>query len=148
MNVIQRLNTKTVTGDEQLTFASIPDRESEHAAHVFNTIASVFLVEVEDRLRIAVILKLMSAFDEFVAIVGVVVNFAVVDDHARAVAIEHRLRSVRNIYDAQTPMAKADIAIHENTAVIRPPMMQNVAHLHEFCFIYLPVGAWGKDYAV
>jgi hypothetical protein len=45
-------------------------------------------------------------------------------------------------------MAKADIFVDKHTTVIRPAMMQNIAHLHEFRFIDLPVGTRRKCYAV
>jgi len=94
------------------------------------------------------VLEYVASFNEFITMIGVVVHLAVVNDHARAVVIEHRLRSVRDIDDAQPAMSESDIPVHKNTLVIRPAMMQNIAHLHEFRFIYLPVGSWGKDYAV
>ena len=55
---------------------------------------------------------------------------------------------MRNIDNAQTAMCEADISIDEHTTIVRPSMMQNIAHLHEFRFIYLPAGTWRKCYAV
>ena len=82
-------------------------------------------------------MKFVTAFDQIVAMIGVIIDLAVIDDHARTVAIEHRLRSVSNVNYAQTAMPEADVFIDKHTFGVRPAMMQNVSHLHEFCFFCL-----------
>jgi hypothetical protein len=41
-------------------------------------------------------------------------------------------------------MREANVSIDKNASIVRPAMMQSVSHLHEFCFIYLPFGAWSE----
>ena len=85
MNIIQRLHTQTVAGDEKLLLSCIPDRKCKHSAQIFNAIAAVFFVQMQDRLGIAAILKFVAIRDQAFSMVGMVVNLAVVDDSYRAV---------------------------------------------------------------
>jgi len=114
---------------------------------MLDAIAAILFVEIQDSLGVAAVFKLVAFCSKFVAIVGMIVNLAVVNDRTRTVAIKHRLGSVSNIDNAQSAMCQTDISIDKHTASVRSAMMQNVPHLHEFRFIYLPAGAWGKCYA-
>ena len=62
-----------------------------------------------------------------------VIDLAVVNDRTGPVAVEHRLSPVGDIDNTQTPVPEADIAVDEHTAIVRPPVMQNVAYLHDRC---------------
>jgi hypothetical protein len=74
---------------------------------------------------------------QYTPLIGMIVNLAVIDDHTRSIDIEHRLCTMCNIHDAQTSMAEPDISVGEHTFGVRPAMMQDVAHLHEFASVDL-----------
>ena len=148
VDVIKRLDPHSVAGDEKLTFRFVPDRKGKHAPQILDAIASVGFVQMQDRLGVAAVLKFVAASDEIFAMVGVVIDLAVINDRASAVAVKHRLRSVGDIDDAQAPVAETDVAIDINAPVIRPAMMQNVAHRDQPLFINLSSGSWGIRYAV
>ena len=100
------------------------------------------------RLSVAAVLKLVATSDQVIAVVGVIIDLAVIDDSARTVGVEHRLGAVGDIDDAQTPMAEADVAIDINAAIVGPAMMQDVAHRDQPRFINLSAGSRGICYAV
>ena len=85
---------------------------------------------MQNRFGVAMGLKFVAFSGKFGAIIGVIVNFAIVNNDARFVFIEHRLLSVRDINNAQTPMSESDIFINKFAEIVRTAMSNYVAH---FC---------------
>ena len=56
---------------------------------------------------------------------------AVVGDMQRAIFIGHRLMTGRHVDDAQAAMAEPDVAVDEDSLVVRPTMPDHIAHLFE-----------------
>ena len=69
-----------------------------------------------------------------------VIDLAVICEHQ--VAELHRLRAVLYVDDAQTAMTETDIAVDEQTSVVRSSMMKDISHRCELTFIDLPARGW------
>jgi hypothetical protein len=83
---------------------------------------------MEDCFCIAVRLVDVAVCFQRLAIVGVVVDLAVVNDLQRPVLIRHRLMPGRDVDDAQTTMTETDAPINKQTSIIRSAMRDYVAH--------------------
>ena len=97
---------------------------------MIDAVAAVFLVQVQNRLGIAAVLEFVAAGLKFLAIVGMVIDLAVIDDHQ--VRAEHRLNAVPRIDNCEPPVAETDISLDKHTSIIRPAMMQNITHRRDF----------------
>src|SRR5262249_44125904 len=85
--------------------------------------------EMKNRFGVAVGSVDVSVSFERFAVVGVVVNLAVVGNvQGRVFGVGHRLMTRRDIDDAQTPVAQADVAIDKETFFVRTTMRDDVAH--------------------
>src|SRR5205085_1724228 len=103
--VVERLDADAVPSEEQLLFPPVPDRKSEHPAQVIDAALTEILVEVDDRLGVAVGSEHMAAPFERAAQLAVVVDLAVEHDPDRAVFVRDGLLSVAEVDDAQPPHA-------------------------------------------
>jgi hypothetical protein len=74
---------------------------------MIDAVLAVFPVKVQDRFGIAMGLEFVAACDQFFAVICMVIDLAVIDDHAGLIVIEHRLVTVSNVDDAQPPVAEA-----------------------------------------
>src|SRR5688572_29034588 len=83
---------------------------------------------MEDRFRIAVRLVDVALRFERLAIVCVVVDLAVIRYVQRRVFVRHRLMTGRDIHNAQTTMAQADIAVDKYALFIGTAMRNDVTH--------------------
>jgi len=94
-----------------------------------NTVEAIFVIEMKYCFGIAAVLKNVSLSYQFVPALGVVVYLTVVDNNAMAMG--HRLCTMGDIDDTQPPVAKANIAVDEQTTVVGSAVMQDVAHIDE-----------------
>src|SRR4030095_7297307 len=72
--IIERLYTKTVASEKKLILAFVPNGEGKHSAKMFDTVAAIFVIEVQYRFGIAAVLKNVSAWYQFVAAFCMVVD--------------------------------------------------------------------------
>src|SRR5262245_20208679 len=99
--VIERLDAEPVARRKQSLFALVPDQKGEHPDQPVQTIRAPPLVSGQNYLGVGstavlIIAQLGSQFEK-------IINFAVEDDHQRAVATGHRLAARgREVDDAQT----------------------------------------------
>ena len=126
--IIERFDPQAVAGDEQYLLVLVPDGESEHAAQVLNTVATVLFVEMNDGLGITMSSVGMAAGDELLAQAKVVVNLTVEDNPDRAVLVADGLMAGCEVHDAQPAHADADMSIKIEALVIRTPVGHDAAH--------------------
>src|SRR5258708_1563018 len=117
-SVIQRLNAKPVTGNEQCSLLTVPNRECEHAAQVLNAIAAVLFVKMNDGFGIAIGAIAVAALLQFLAQFGVIVDFAVEDNPNCAVFVAERLVPAGDINDAQTAHADCGWPVGINAFIV------------------------------
>src|SRR4051794_38056696 len=98
---VERLDPDSVSRDDQLAFASVPDHECEHPAQPRDTIFSVLLVGVHDDLGVAVRSKAMPLSFKFVAQLGEVVDLTVQSYDDRAILVRDRLVATCDVDDAE-----------------------------------------------
>jgi large-conductance mechanosensitive channel len=67
---------------------------------------------------------------EFGAVIGVVINFTIINYYAGFIFIKHRLMSVSYVNNAQTPMSESDVFINEFAEIVRSAMRNHITH---FC---------------
>src|SRR2546422_3880960 len=86
------------------------------------------LVEMQDRLGVALSGERMSPRDQHAPELAVVVDLAVEDDDLRPVFVEDRLSPARQVDDAEPSHPEADGPLHVQALVVRPAMTDRVAH--------------------
>src|ERR1044072_6767225 len=128
MKVIERLNAESIARDEELFLLRVPDREGTHAAQKIDAAATMLFVKMENRFRVAVCAIDVTARFQLVAIIGVIVDLAVVDDLKRAIPVDHRLMPRGDVDDAQAAVAETDIRVNEDPRFVGSAMRDHVAH--------------------
>ena len=83
MDVVKRLHSQTIAGNEQLLFALIPDGKRKHAAQIIDASRAVLFVKMKDCFSVAVGVVDVALCFERLAIIGVVVDLTVVGDVQR-----------------------------------------------------------------
>src|SRR5208282_1202501 len=116
---------------EETPFPAIPDGERKHPAQVLNAIRAIFLVEMNDRLCVAVRPITMAARLERAAQRGMVIDFAVEGDPDRAILIAQRLLAGFEIDDAQPAHRQANVGVEMRSALVRPAMHDLPVHCIE-----------------
>src|SRR5439155_19318383 len=109
---IQWLDAEAVAAQQQRALCGIPDGKREHSSELRDALRPELLVEVEDRLRIALGPEDVAARDEATTQLAIVVDLAVEDDDLGAVLVEYRLLPAAQVDDAQPSHPQADRALH------------------------------------
>ena len=91
----------------------VPDHEREHTAQLLHDFRAVFLIAVENDLRVAACPEYVTAFHEYHAQLLEIVDLAVENDHHAAVLIFHRLTAGGEVDDGKT-------AESERTGIVVP----------------------------
>ena len=60
LRIVKRLHTQAIARDEELAFRVVPNRKSEHAAEMIETVFAVFLIKMKNRLGVAMSIVLMT----------------------------------------------------------------------------------------
>jgi hypothetical protein len=94
-----------------------------------NHIFPVLLVQMYQRLGIAVGLKPMSHCSESFTEFGIIVNFAIKGRPDTLVLIGERLSATFDINDAQADVSQNDVIIAEDTLAIGAAMPQDINHI-------------------
>ena len=129
---VERLDAKPVAREEQRLGRRVPDGEREHAAEQLDTARTVLLIEVQNRLGIALRRECVSAPQQLAPQVAVIVDLAVEDDDLGPIFVENRLAPAGQVDDAEPPHAQSHGAVHIDTLVVRPSVPDRFAHLpHE-----------------
>jgi hypothetical protein len=136
MEVIERLDTEVVAGEEQQRGgrAEIADGESEHAVQTLHAIGAFLFVKAEEHLGVGVGGETVALAFEFPAQRGEVVDLAVVSDPEGAILVRHRhVAEGRQIEDGEAAVAQADVGtVRESplpeAGVVRAAMGLDVGH--------------------
>src|SRR5581483_4704615 len=99
--IVERLDAQSVPGNKETSLSSVPNRKGEHPSEVLNAVATVFLVQVDNRLSITMGPVFMATAHQIFAQSGMVIDFAVKDDPDRAIFIADRLMPGSKVHDAQ-----------------------------------------------
>jgi hypothetical protein len=102
---------------------------------MFGTIGAVSIVGVNDCLGIAVCVKGVTEFFEFLAQLAVVIDFAVENYPGGAVLVVNRLLSALKIDDGQPAHTQANRSIEVEPVVVRAPMTNGFAHPSQQSFV-------------
>src|SRR2546430_12942817 len=89
--IIQRLDSQSVPRQQQLPSPSIPESKGEHAAQVLHAVRSIFLIQMDDRLRIGGGVEGMSEAFQMRLKFSEVINFSVEYHPNRAILVVRRL---------------------------------------------------------
>src|SRR5262249_53419749 len=121
-NVVQRLDAEAVARKKQTAFSDVPHGEREHASKVVDHRWPLVLVEMDQRLSIALRVEVMAATYQARTQLLVVVDLPVEDDPDRAVFVPNGLMPRREVDDAQPSHSDggAIVCVHSN--VIRSAM--------------------------
>ncbi len=93
------------------------------------TIGTMILIEVQNGLRIAARLQLMSTRKQPGPEVAVIVDLPVEHDHLRAIFVENRLPTARQVNDAEAAHPETHAPPEEHPFVVRAAVPDGVAHL-------------------
>src|SRR5581483_183899 len=99
--IVERLDAQSVPGNKETLLSSVPNRKGEHASEVLNAVATVFLVQVDNRLSIAMGPVFMATAHQIVAQAGMVIDFAVKDHPDGTIFIADWLMPGSKVHDAQ-----------------------------------------------
>src|SRR6202022_867451 len=119
--------------------ATIPYDKSKHAAEMLHAIAAIFLVEVNNRFGVAASAVAVPLGLEIGAQVGVVIDFAVVDNPDVMVFVGKRLMAGLNVNNAQPPHGQTDIFLDEKPFVVGSAMHNALIHAGEHVALDMPV---------
>jgi len=109
--------------------ALIPNRKCEHPAKSLDASLALFFIEMNNGLSITARGKHVTAFDQRMAQLPVIVNFAVEYDPDRPVLIGHGLATGREIDNRKPAHAERHVVPDEVTFVIRAAVLDHIAHL-------------------
>ena len=126
--VAQGLDAEAIPRQDQLFGAGVPQGDREHPAQSGDAVRSHLLVEVDDRLGIALRVEAVPAGDQIATQVVVIVDLAVEHDLNRTVLVADRLLPPGDVDDRQPAHAQRDFRSDEVAAVVRAAVDDGVAH--------------------
>ena len=89
--VIERLLSHPITGNVKLALSHVPNREGKHPTQLLGTADAELLVEVDDRLGVAVGAELVASLAKPCPEFEVVIDLSIEDDPEGAVLVAERL---------------------------------------------------------
>ncbi len=144
VNVIERFHAETITRDEQLLRAPIPDGERKHAPEVVDAAVAILLVQMQDRLRVGARREYVAPRLKAGSMIGVVVDLPIEDDLKRSVLVGHGLMARSHIDDAEAAMRETDRAFDEKARVVRTTVPQDIPHADEDRLVHIVATSAGE----
>src|ERR1700722_1704847 len=126
--VVQRLFSEAIASQQQLAAALVIQRESKHSAELFDTVRAELLIEMNDHFGVAVRSEAMTAFFQFDAQLGKVVDLAIEDNPDSFVFIEYRLMPARQVDDAEASHPHSHASFYKDAFIIGPAMHNGFTH--------------------
>src|SRR6266511_4655657 len=126
--IVERLDPETVPRQEQPLALAVPEREGEHPLQPLHAALAFLLVEMEDRLRIALGAVAMAARHEPRPQARGIVDLAVVGEPAGAVLIGHGLLARGHVHDGQPAMAEPYRPLGPYSLAVGPAVADDIAH--------------------
>ena len=128
---VERLHADVIDRQHQPLVRGVPQREGVHAAQVREQVEAVLLVQVDDRLAVALRAKGVLLLHQRAAQFFVVVDFAVEDQRNRAIFVVERLVAARHVDDAQAAHPHRQIGLvarRVEAVAVRSAMLDRRAH--------------------
>jgi hypothetical protein len=107
--------------------ARIPEREREHPAQESNHLDPVLLVEMDERLGVAVGAEAVPTCAQLGAQLDIIVNLAIEDDVDRSILVRNRLMAAGQIDNAQPADRETDSGFLEVAFVVRAAMPERAS---------------------
>ena len=121
-------NADPVAREHQAAARGVPQRNRELAVQLVDEVASLLLVEMDERLGVAAGLEDMPAVFEIGAQFDVVEDLSVKGNPDAAVFVAQGLAAGAQIDDRQTAVAEADAGRFVIAFRVGPPMRQRTRH--------------------
>ena len=128
MAVVERLDPVGVAREHEPAARRVPDRDGEHPAQPLGEADTVLLVEMHERLGVAVGAQRVACALELAAELRVVVDLAVLDDDTASVLVRDRLVAVLEVEDREAPRRERDAAFHVLARTVGAAVDEQVAH--------------------
>src|SRR5438132_13381726 len=120
---MQRRNAKWIARQKQPLPRPVEKRDGKLSIELLDKSRTGFFVKVRDDFDVRLRVELMAFLDQVAAQLHMVEDFAIADDHNRAVFILHGLTAAGRVDDAQPLNAQAERRVDERGRLIRPPVM-------------------------
>jgi hypothetical protein len=114
---------------------------------MLNAAGSIFFVQMDDSLCIALCAITVAARFEIFSQILVVINFAVEDDPDVSVFIAQGLMSGLNVNDAEAAHRQPDVLFDKEAIIVRAAVDDLLVHSGEQVTIYMPGPLGMKDTA-
>ena len=99
LGVEQRFLADSIARDEKFLGSLVPNCKRKHSAQVLWTVGAILIVGMNDRFGVAVGIKLVAEFLEFLAQLPVVIDLAIENNPGGAILIVNRLVPALEIDD-------------------------------------------------
>ena len=126
--VVKGLDAEDIPGAEELLLCLIPDDKGEHPPKFLQKLRAVFLVAVEQHLRVGGGLEDVAFFDQLFPQLPEVVDLAVEGEDLGAVLVEDRLGAAFQVDDGQPPEPHRDAFVHIVVVLVGPAVDNLVGH--------------------
>ena len=129
LGVVQRLDAKTIPGEDYAAGVALPDRKREHALEVVDAIRAPGGVGLEDDLGIAIRKEMVTKCTQPGPQVAEVVDTAVEHDAQAELVVDHRLLGVfAQIKDLQALVTNGQASGLKDTAAVRAAREEDTIH--------------------
>ena len=126
--VVKGLDAEDVPGAEELFLLPVPDDKGEHATKLLEDLLAVFLVAVEDGLRVGAGLEHVALLQKVLPQGLEVVDLPVKGEDLGAVLVQNGLAPAFQVDDGKPPKAQGNVLVHIVVGVVRPPVDDPVGH--------------------
>src|SRR5207249_4833365 len=113
---------------QQLPSPSIPESKGKHAAQVLHAVPSIFLIQMDDHLRIGGGIEGMPEVFQLGLKFSEVINFSVEYHPNRAILVVHRLVPGLQVDDAQAAHPKPHALTHIEALIVRAAVGERCTH--------------------
>ena len=126
--VIKRLLARPVARQKQSLGAIVPEGDGEHPVQLAQAVRALLLVKVDDGFAVGMRLEMVAAFQQPLAQLAIVINFAVENQGDVAGFVGERLVTGFQINNAQPPDGQRDVGQLKFAAAVRPAMKDAGCH--------------------
>jgi len=127
--IVQGLLPDPIPGEKKPSPAFVPERNREHPLEKIDEIGTVILVEMDDRLRVAVRRESMTGSLEGLPEILEIVDLPVENHPDVPLLVGNRLGPRLKVDHRQSPHGQSDTVSRMETVFVRPAVNDDVAHL-------------------
>ena len=144
LGVVQGLNAEKIPGAEKLPFLLVPDDKGEHAPQLVQQPGAVFLIPVQQHLRVGGGFKHMARCQQVLFNLLKIVDLPIKGEHLAPVLVEDGLAAALQVDDGKPPEPQGDGAVHIVIRVIGAAVANGVCHRAQHPGILLGIAAVDK----